>query len=260
QRDFKTEASDPSLLIKPSNTKSKTADTKGSDVDERQKFKLMFDSPKGYHRQIAAGVDENASTSFDTGYDALLIENNKEDMFWISGNDKYVIQGVDNFNETQKLPLGIKVSKEGMVKIKMDVLENIPENQKIYLNDKGLGIEHPLKESHYEVYLLSGNYSNRFEITFKNSESKSLHTDTFENENIQIYFSNEKESFIIHNPALTHLKSIEIINFLGQSIYKFTKDTHEKYVEFKTNQMRTGAYIVKVQIQEGSISKKILIK
>ncbi|PKQ46519.1 choice-of-anchor D domain-containing protein [Confluentibacter flavum] len=260
QRDFKTEALDPSLFIKPSNTKSKTAQIKDSEVDERQKFKLMFDSPKGYHRQIVAGVDEKASSGFDRGYDAPLIENNKEDMFWISGNDQYVIQGVDNFSDTQKLPLGIKVSKEGMAKIKMDILENIPDNLKIYLNDKELSIQHPLKESNYEVYLSPGSYLNRFEIVFKNSDSQSLNSDDIVNETIQVYFSSEKESIVIHNPTLKQLKSVEIMTILGQSINKFNVGTSNDYMEYKTNQISTGVYIIKIQTEEGSISKKVLIR
>ncbi|WP_157804982.1 LamG-like jellyroll fold domain-containing protein [Confluentibacter lentus] len=260
QRDFRTEASDPSLFIKPKNDKSKNSTTKESQTDTRQKIKLMFDSPKGYHRQLAVGVDEKASNEFDLGYDAPLIEDLKEDMFWIINDGNYVIQGVDNFDDTQKLPMGIKTNKAGISKIKLDALENISNDLDIYLIDKELGIQHNLKESNYEVYLLPGSHINRFEITFKNSESQSLDTDDIVNKTIQVYFSNEKGNIVIHNPTLKQIKSVEIINLLGQTINKFSENTNKDYMEYETNKMSTGVYLIKIQTPEGSFSKKVLIK
>ncbi|MBU3822833.1 choice-of-anchor D domain-containing protein [Flavobacteriaceae bacterium XHP0103] len=261
QRIFKTEASDPSLFIKNGNTKSKTAASKDTDVDERQKFKLKFDSPKGYHRQIAVGVDENASSGYDLGYDAKLIETNKEDMFWINNDQNYVIQGVDNFNSNQKLPLGIKIAKEGLSKIKIDKLENIRNDLDIFLYDKDLDVYHNLKESEYEVYLTPGEYLSRFEIAFSNGEAQSLSTEetTTNNKNIHVYFSNEKESIIVHNPTLKEISSFELFNVLGQSIFNSNKTNSLNYFEYKTKQIKTGTYIVKFQTKEGAISKKILI-
>ncbi|OYX24782.1 MAG: hypothetical protein B7Z06_08420, partial [Flavobacteriales bacterium 32-35-8] len=177
QRIFQTEASGSSFFIKPSNDKSKTTTLKETEIDKREKIRLMFDSPKGYHRQLLVGVDENATNAFDIGYDAPLIESNKEDIFWTFNNKNFIIQAVSNFGNEQVLPLGIKIDKAGITKIKVDALENITEDLNIYLNDNELGIQHDLKNSAYEVYLATGTYLNRFNITFKNTESKSLDTD-----------------------------------------------------------------------------------
>ncbi|WP_100615253.1 choice-of-anchor D domain-containing protein [Confluentibacter citreus] len=260
QRIFQTEASGSSFFIKPSHDKSKTTTLKETEGDKREKIRLMFDSPKGYHRQLLAGVDENATNAFDIGYDAPLIETNKEDIFWVFNNKKFIIQAVSNFGNEQLLPLGIKIDKAGITKIKIDALENIANDLDIYLNDNELGIQHHLKNSPYEVYLAPGTYLNRFEITFKNADSQSLDTDDVVNENIQVYFSNEKESIVIHNPSSKHLKSVELISILGQSMNTFNIDNTLDYMEYKTNQLSAGVYLIKIQTEKGAISKKVLIK
>ncbi|WOD42644.1 choice-of-anchor D domain-containing protein [Hwangdonia lutea] len=258
QRAFMKEGAAQSLFVK-NGSKTKTT-AKNQNNDTRQKIRLMFESPDGYHRQLLVGVDDNASNNFDLGYDALLNESNKEDMYWQFNNAKLIIQAVNNFNEDQELPLGITTHKDGLATIRIDVLENIKTETNIYLHDKDLNIYHNLKDGHYQVYLTRGEYSNRFQITFKDDTSKALGTDDFENANLDVYFSNEKESFIIHNPDLKYIESVTVYNILGQSIYSFNSKSQENYIAHKTKSIRTGVYIVKMKTDQGVISKKILIK
>ena len=256
QRVFVTEADATSTFLKNSNEKTKSTSIS---TDIRQKIKLTFDSPKGYHRQLLVGVDKDTSNGIDIGYDAALIEDNKEDIFWVFSENKFIIQAVDNFDNDQVLPLGLKINQEGLATIKIDELENIANDKDIYLHDKELNMYHNLKENNYEVYLNAGIYSDRFEITFHNSQS-SLGTVNVEDNYLQVYFSNEKQSLIIHNPTLKTIKSIDIYNILGQSVYNFNKKTSENYLEYKTKHIKVGAYIVKMTTEEGTLSKKVIIK
>ena len=256
QRIFVTEAGVTSIFLKNSNTKTKSTSIS---ADTRQKIKLMFDSPKGYHRQLLVGVDENASNGIDIGYDAKLIEDNIEDMFWTFSDGKFIIQAVHDFDNDQILSLGLKIDQEGLATIKVDELENIANDKDIYLHDKELNMYHNLKDNNYEVYLNAGIYSNRFEITFQNSQSL-LGIENAEENDLQVYFSNEKQSIIIHNPALKTIKSIDIYNILGQSVFNFNKKTSENYLEYKTKHIKIGAYIVKMMTEEGTLSKKVIIK
>ncbi len=242
--------------------KSSTASTAKKKVDSRQKIRLMFDSPDGYHRQLLVGADTKASNNFDIGYDAPLAETNKEDMYWqFNDNLKLIIQAINNFGEDQILPLGIKINKEGFATIKIDALENIDSNTNIYLHDKELDIYHDLKQSNYEVYLsTTGEYSDRFVITFSDASKNSLGTDDIENTNLEVYFSNEKESFIIHNPDLKFVETVSVYNLLGQSIYEFSTKSHENHITHKTKSIAAGVYIVKMKTDNAILSKKILIK
>ncbi len=261
QRIFKTEASDPSLFLKESGKKDKANVAKSSDnkEDPRQKIRLMFDSPKGYHRQLLVGVDEHATNQIEKGYDAPLIEDNVEDMFWVLSEGDFVIQAVNNFDAAQTLSLGLKTKIEGTSTIKIDHLENISEDLDIYLHDKELNTYHDLKANNYEIALSAGEYLNRFEITF--SKSQTLGTnDVATNTEVEVYYSNEKKRIIIHNPSLKLIESVEMFNILGQSLFKFNTHTNENYITYNAKQIKTGAYILKINSEFGKISKKVLIE
>ena len=103
----------------------KGQESTGFKKDTRYKIRVKFESPKGYHRQILVAADANTTDGFDLGYDAPLIENNVEDMYWLIDETEFVIQAVPDFNLDQVLPLGIKISETGEYTIKIDELENI---------------------------------------------------------------------------------------------------------------------------------------
>ena len=56
------------------------------------------------------------------------------------------------------------------------------------------------------------------------------------------------------------LKSVEVLNILGQSVLKFESNTHDTYITHKTKNMATGAYIIKLNTATGVISKKVLVQ
>ena len=262
QRIFKTEASDPSVFMKANpNKKTSVANTNTNDnliTDTRQKLRLRLDSPNGYHRQILVGVDDNATNLYDIGYDALLIEDNNEDMFWVFDNNNFVIQAVDNFNFNQKLPLGIRVEIDGNAIIKIETLENISNETNIYLHDITLGVFHDLKISDYEVFITVGEHLDRFEIVFSNNTTLSDTDNEFES--LDTHFSNASKSIIIINPTLKSIKSVELIDILGQSIYAIKNIPSENYLEFKTKYISSGTYIIKLKTETGTLTKKVLIE
>jgi len=254
QRAFVTEASANSVFFKNSNTKSKKENT-----NLKPRIRLNFDSPIGYHRELLVGIDEEyASNNFDVGYDAPLIENNEEDMFWLFNNNPFIIQGVNNFDPEQILPIGIKTAEDGLASIKINKLENIPSNLNIYLHDNVLDIYHDLREGKYKTYLTSGEYLNRFEITF--SKVKILDADNNTNKQFEVYYSNKKSSIVIHNPVEKLIESVEMINILGQTLFKSTTNSNANYMEYNAGQIKAGNYILKINSEFKTISKKVLIK
>ena len=258
QRVFKKESISESSSFK-NNSKTKSSNN-DKNQDTRQKIRLMYDSPDGYHRQLLVGVDEHASNNFDIGYDALIAENNKEDMYWVFNNAKLIIQAVNNFNDEQILPLAVKTNKAGLATIKIDYLENIDSNLDILIHDKALNTYHNLNNGDYNVHLQKGEFLNRFEITFSGSQLQdSLNVDDIENNELHAYFSNEKESVVIYNPSSKNITSVALYNILGQSIFNLDKSTNESYIEYKTKGVKTGTYILRVETEKGKISKKVLV-
>ncbi|TJY35860.1 choice-of-anchor D domain-containing protein [Pontimicrobium aquaticum] len=262
QRTFKTEAADPSVFMRVNDGKSKqkksSVTTSKTTNDTREVIKLYFDSPKGYHRQIAVGIDSNTTDGHDIGYDAPLIEDNVEDMFWTFDNNKFVIQGVSDFNINRTLPLGVKIDQEGTATIRVDYLENIPIDTNIYLLDKELEIYHDLRESNYEVFLTIGEHYDRFEITFSNGEEE---VDPIEGlTKTNLHFSNDKESIIVINPDNLIINSVKMVNILGQSVFKMDTAFEDRYKEITVKHLNTGAYIINMITNKGLITKKVVVE
>ena len=77
---------------------SSSASLSASALDEeRQRFWLEYKSPAGYHRQLLVTRDPETTMGFDLGYDAVLTEDNLEDMYWLINGYEFVIQGVPDF-------------------------------------------------------------------------------------------------------------------------------------------------------------------
>ncbi|GAA4977436.1 choice-of-anchor D domain-containing protein [Algibacter aquimarinus] len=255
QRELVSGSNSGSIFLK-SSEKSKGETT--TNEDTRQKIRLMFDSPDGYHRQLLLGVDEKASNEFDLGYDAILIESNLEDMYWNLDAAKLIIQAVSDFNTEQIIPFSLRIAKEGLAIIKIDELENIANDKNIYVHDLELNTYHNLRDSEYSLLLSPGEYTNRFEITFSNNAL--LSTEDLDESDLQVYFSNDKESIIVNNPKLLNIKTVELYNVLGQSVFNVNNDNNESYLEFKTKEINTGVYIINLTSENNTISKKILIE
>ena len=262
QRIFKTEASDPSTFMRAAGSKKEeinASSSRNGNVDTRQKIRLMFDSPKGYHRELLVGVDPNATDNQDIGYDAPLIEDNVEDMYWAFDSNKFVIQGVSDFNDNRALPLGIKIDQDGDATIRIDGLESIPSNMIIYLHDKDLEVYHDLAESNYEISLTIGEYLDRFEIVFGSKEEEIIVEENIPT-NFNTHYSNNIKSIIIINPNTEEIKSVEMLNILGQTIYKNTSVPNDSYTEFKIDNLQTGTYIINIETSKETIIKKVIVE
>ncbi|WP_417197629.1 T9SS type A sorting domain-containing protein [Bizionia sp.] len=63
---------------------------------------------------------------------------------------------------------------------------------------------------------------------------------------------------VIQNPKLVDLKSVEVFNILGQSIYTFDDLETAITVELKTNKISTGTYILHLKTNDDNttITKK----
>ena len=257
QRVFHKESSGNSIFMGPNmDTEDETPNrsdnlntTISADInqstDPRLKIKIGLNSISYYHRQLLVTVDENATINKDWGYDANIYDLQLDDMFWTLDNEKFVIQGIDAINQSTILPLGIQTSTDGNNKISIESLENVPYELEVFIHDKVLDIYHDLKASNYEVYLLAGEYLDRFEITFSNQDA--LEIDDNQLIKIDVYYSNTIKSIVLINPTLQTIESIEVANILGQTIHTISNVTNENYKEIEVKNLSSGIYIIKLK-------------
>ena len=221
------------------------------------KIRLGFNSNNTLHRQLLVTVDQRASLNYDWGFDAKNLDEQIDDMYWIIQQENYLIQGVDLIDQNTVLPIGIHTRDNGINTITIDALVNTPEDFKVYLHDKQLDIYHDLTDSDYQIELNAGEYLERFEISFAN---QALSTEEVqEQEQLEAYFANDSQSIIINNPRMVNINDVEIINMIGQKVYTFENIELSHSITLKTKSISAGAYIIKLNTDNGIISKKVLM-
>ncbi|MFD2824833.1 LamG domain-containing protein, partial [Lacinutrix iliipiscaria] len=124
QRIFKKEGLSSSVFVRDSESSSPTENADNG--DDRMKIRLGFNSINTIHRQLLATADHRATQNYDWGFDAKVIEDQMDDMYWIIDDEKYFIQGIYDINESTVLPIGIHTKNDGLNTITIDALINFP--------------------------------------------------------------------------------------------------------------------------------------
>ena len=259
QRVFRKEGRLESSLLEDGTTSQSQANYNSEENDNRMKFRIGFKSINSIHRQLLLTIDENASPDVDWAYDAKTNENQMDDMYWIINEEAYIIQASDQAESSTVYPIGIKTNTDGLNTITIDALENVPNNVNIYVHDITLDLYHSLRQSDYDIFLNAGEYLERFEITFSNTND-SLSIDDETEAHIDVLYSNHIDKIVLINPNLINIKSIELFNFLGQSVSTIKDISDSGYSEYYVNNLITGAYIIKLFTKNGSVvTKKVLV-
>ncbi|WP_299215806.1 choice-of-anchor D domain-containing protein [uncultured Dokdonia sp.] len=136
--------------------------------DTRQKFRIGFDSPSLYHRQLLITVDPNTTFGVDRTYDGQIEFGPGEDMTWDLEDKKFVIQGVPNITDVTEFPLVVTLPQSGPITIGIDALENVDtETTTVYLKDRVQNTTTNLLDGDYEITLEAGDHYNRYFIVFR---------------------------------------------------------------------------------------------
>jgi hypothetical protein len=256
QRIFETEASGNSVFMK-ANSKQKTTNTTNTiATDTRPKYRIGFDAPQIDHRQILLTIDENTTDAVDWGYDAEIYEIFEDDMYWTIANKKYVIQATNTVAIDKEIPIGIVSVAGGDITIKIDSLENITNNLKVYLKDKDLNQLYDLSAGPYQTKLPPGEYLNKYVITFKQSETLSVDNQIIKN-NLLIYTDNLNKTIHIKNKKKVSIKKVILYNTLGQKIKAWSANLKNDNIILNCN-VGSGVYLIEAQVNTGKIAKKIV--
>ncbi|WPR71173.1 T9SS type A sorting domain-containing protein [Flavobacterium sp. NG2] len=257
QRIFYREDSTNSIFMKPSTT-SKTKLL--NETDTRPKIRLGYNSTAGKHRQLLIGADKNTTDLFDIGYDAPMFDLYDDDLYWSINNSPFTIQAIPNFDSDQIIPLGMIIKKPGESTIKIDELENIPNDFNIYIHDNETSEYHNLREQNFSISLPAGKYTNRFSLRFSKEimgiESNELKDD------IKIYFTQDQYTITIKNQLVdTRIKKVYLFNTLGQILKSWGIDqTNQENIQLPLKKLSSGVYFVKTKTDKGYFNTTIIVK
>ncbi|MDO9038744.1 MAG: hypothetical protein Q7U59_10405, partial [Lutibacter sp.] len=174
--------------------------------DIRPKFRIGFDAPKIDHRQILLTVDHRASYGIDWGFDALMYQVFSDDMYWVLENKRYVIQAVDTLISEKQIPLGVQTLTGGAITIKIDKLENVPDEVGVFLMDKETNTLYNLRENNYTATLAAGVYHNRYALTFKTKKEAPVADENavLITEDIDASFTEPGENLVADEPVISY--------------------------------------------------------
>ncbi|WP_299668204.1 T9SS type A sorting domain-containing protein [uncultured Polaribacter sp.] len=205
----------------------------------------------------------NVTKGFDAGYEGEIFGGikNSFELFsqLVEGNQgkSYQVQSLPlSEMETIVIPVGIKAGVDKEITFTADA-QNLPNGINVYLEDRQLNTFTRLDEANtnYKVTLdQASNGTGRF---YMHTASKSLSTDTEILNSVSIYKTNNT------NLRIAGLQngdaSIKIFNLLGKQVLQksFTANGAK---DIPLPNLASGIYIVKLQNEEGSISKKIILE
>ncbi len=257
QRVFVPETTSSSVFFRTSSLNL----TDHESYNSYQKIRLIFDSPGGYHRQILIGNDPNASQGFDMGYDAFMATINQEDMYWLINQGRFVIQGVNEFNDGQEFPLGLIIKESGLARIKIGDLENIDSNTEIYIKDNASGEQFEIRNEPFEIDLEAGTYNDRFSLVFASRiiEEEDIITEEslIGEEDVIVYFNSPSSELTIRVGTNVSILDVTLNNALGQRIEELDFSSDINTIQLYVN---TGVYILQIKTSVGSVIKKIIVK
>ncbi|WP_157893319.1 LamG-like jellyroll fold domain-containing protein, partial [Salegentibacter sediminis] len=262
-RVFASEAnkSQSQFLSPESLSKQKAISANKMQKDNRYKIRLQFNSPTGYIRELLVTADRKSTNGYDLGYDALLLDNSEEDMYWMINEDEFIIQAVPHFNMDQVLPLGLKIAEESEFSIKIKELENIPKGMNIYLKDKIDDSYFNLTQADFKASLPPEIHNERYEIVFNNGEEPEEEVEHEEESALTMGYSYNSRELHIKNPEMLEIHKLVIYSISGQEVHSFLEVPTSKLISLELDKpLSSAVYVVRAYTNKGIIATQVIIK
>jgi hypothetical protein len=206
-------------------------------------------------------LDENATTNFDSNFDALKLMNTDQEITnlysILPDNKKLSINALpERIDSITTIPLGLLTYYNGDIRFRITDFENLYPGMKVYLHDAATGINQDLlQEQEYNVYLEAGEYANRFSIKLLDGTSDLPEFDM--SDFFNIYSSNglleANIGYLGGNDGVLYLFDITGRKLLSQKVFE------KGHYEFNL-QVSNGIYIATLLSGNVVKTQKILIQ
>jgi hypothetical protein len=235
-----------------------------SDIDSRPLIRLTAEFSDDTVSVDPAVIyfDEKATDKFDGQLDALKLMNTDlmvPNLYTVgSDGEKLSINALPVISDTLcKVPLGLKINRDGNIIFKIDTLEGNLADMEIYISDIAAMVEQDLlPDKDYRVSLTTGQYENRFFLNFRNSGT-GITDYTGGSDLFSIYSSNGILKLEIY--SLSGADGTLMICDLTGQIILIKKYYEPGYYEFNPG-LKNGIYIVSFHSGTSRSSKKVFIQ
>lgn len=176
-----------------------------------------------------------------------------DDIFTVVDDKNLAIQGLDQFEDTDKLNLGLSFFNTGTYTISIYDKEGIFTNgQSIYLKDKFTGTITNLSQGSYTFETNKGVTEGRFEIIYK--PETVLVTDSKVKDGIVVY--RDSVNFVVQAPKI--IATVEVYDLSGKLITVLKANTNQAVLN--ASFFNKGGYVLRIKTSDGEITNKKIVK
>jgi hypothetical protein len=206
---------------------------------------------------------DNATTGFDNGYDGETFGGiaNTIDIFTYlvadSEGKKYQVQSLPKSDyENMVIPVGVKAAANSEITFSANAL-HLQEGLNVYLEDRlnNTFTRLDIENAEYKTTVNDVIDENRFYLHTKTASTLSISTEFLDT--ITIYKTDNYNLRI--NGLQKGSATISIFNVLGKSIMN-TSFEASSVKNIALPNLASGVYIVKLQTEDGSLNKKIILE
>ncbi|WP_264531644.1 T9SS sorting signal type C domain-containing protein [Flavobacterium sp. N502540] len=236
----------------------RSADPKKGTAIEKNRIWLNMTSTSGAFKQLLVGYIEGATNDYDSNYDGLTFDANQYiDFYSISNGNKYVIQGrALPFTDSDSVPLGYRTAVAGDFTIAIDEVDGKMLNQKIYVEDKAVGIIHDLTQSNFTFKTEAGSFTERLVLRYTD---KTLGVDDFGNAKEGISVS-IKDKVIAVQSFQENIKEVRVYDVLGKMLYT-KKKVNDTELQIQNLSSSNQVLLVKVTLaNDFTATRKIIFQ
>ncbi|MFT7429378.1 MAG: hypothetical protein ACI9IZ_001876 [Nonlabens sp.] len=248
-RVFQREDGDTSLFkVAPSNTDPQSA------VAASQIPKMIINVvPNGlYARPLSFIFDDSTSQDYDYAWEGPISGRINTDAYIQIGTSGEYGLSSQAFDENMAIPLGIQVASSFTAPIDVEFeiayMANFdPAN--VYLHDLQTETYHDIKDGNKTLLIESGHYTDRFEITFKDTSS-TLGSDLVEATNFDVFQNNGTRELTVLNPNLKKVAKISLYDLAGRLVFSEKLSSTQASYIFDTASLSSAIYITKITTQD----------
>ncbi|MDB2462865.1 T9SS type A sorting domain-containing protein [Algibacter sp.] len=196
---------------------------------------------------------------FNKFFDGQNVNDLAADAYLISSEKELVIKSI-NYNESTRLPLGLKASKNNTIfNITIHDLKDVPEDVNIYIYDNETNTYTDIINDTFNVTLNKGVYNERFEVTFKNNETLLSASENVLND-FKVYQNNNISEVSVLNPNSLDIQSFNLYDVSGKQVMHHVITSNKTKLNYSTKALSDGVYVVKIDLKNNqSFNKKIVV-
>ena len=215
---------------------------------EKHRLWLNLSNDEGAFSQILVGYADGATLEWDRGLDGLANGGNFVSFYTTSPDGNLAIQGRPlPFEDEDIVPLGFKATVANTYRIGLDHLDDLFNEQDIFLRDNDTGFIHDLKAAPYFFTSEVGTFDERFELIYKNPNALSVEEYTINDNSVKV-INNETLDVV---STTKNLKAVVVYDILGRVLQNYT-NVNSKTLSLTGIQKANRVLLVEITLEDNA--------